>query len=127
MHAGSAASALVMTGRVVVGPVSAPTPVRDRFRAMAGLDASSPEGQRRIGSFVAIGWVIHTVVGWDWTEFERIDALQATYVVAVLGRIRPPLMVRVDPALGAVEMFRGPRVELIHPQRVLPLKNADTG
>src|SRR6187402_639859 len=70
--------------------------------------------------------MVDPVVGGNRAKRERIDALQAAYVVAVLVRAGSALVVRVDTAVGAEVVLRSLRVELIELEGRLALDDPDS-
>jgi hypothetical protein len=58
--------------------------------------------------------MVHTVIGTDVPQVERIDALQAADVVSILFGVGAPLMMGMNAADGAEIVPRRVRVELVH-------------
>ena len=65
--------------------------------------------------------VMHRYLG----EIEGTDALKASDVHTVFLRVRPPLMMCVNPAPAAEIVFRNPRVELIKRQQISPFHDLE--
>lgn len=53
-------------------------------------------------------------------KIERAYIPEAGDIDAILPRVRPSLMMRIDTASGAKKVFGGFRVELINGQQILP-------
>ncbi len=75
--------------------------------------------------YLFVGRVINTVKHRHLTEFKWIHPLEATYIETILGRVGSPLMVGVDTAFAAKEMFRNPGVELVDSQVPLAFHDAE--
>ncbi|KAG1253118.1 hypothetical protein G6F68_011480 [Rhizopus microsporus] len=74
----------------------------------------------RAGRSAAVGRVVDAIVDRDHAQRERVDALQAGHVVAVLLGIGTTSVVGVDAAHTAEVMIGHMGVELVQPQVVLP-------
>src|SRR5262245_31355998 len=81
---------------------------------------------------ICVFWVADTVVDNNVLEIERAQPRQAGDIDAELIGIGSPLMVRINPAFRAKEVFCGPCIECVHRQRVgacqisTPPRSADT-
>ena len=73
----------------------------------------------------AVGWVVDAIVGWNLAQQEQIHAFQTTHVISVFTWVRASLMMGVDAAVGAEEVFGDVRVELVGFQCVLALDDRD--
>jgi hypothetical protein len=71
--------------------------------------------------------MINAIVDSHILDQERIDALQATDVVAINVGPRSTLVMRIDTALATKVMLGNPSVELIEAQAFLTLDDANTG
>ena len=69
-------------------------------------------------SFCAIGWMIDAIVSADRAKGIGIYPFEAADVVTILMRVRPSLVMRVDPTVRAEVMFGSSRVELIYLQEL---------
>ena len=58
------------------------------------------------------------------SKIKRIHAFKTTYVVATLVGVNPPLVMRVNAAIGAEVVLGGHGVELVELQCFLPFDNA---
>jgi len=73
-----------------------------------------------------IRWVVDSIVDRDVWDGERVDTLKTAYVVAVLLRIRAPLMVGVDAAHRAKVMLGRAGIELIDLEMLYAFDDAKT-
>ena len=69
--------------------------------------------------------MVHAVVNRYFFDFKGIDPLQTADVEAVLVRVGPPLMMRVDATCRAEEMLRCIRVELIEAKRIIATRDPE--
>ena len=73
-----------------------------------------------------IGRMMNTVVDRYMFKFVQIYALQAADVLAVLLRVGPPLVMRIDAANRAKQMSRGFGVEPILAKKLLTFRDSET-
>lgn len=71
----------------------------------------------------AVGRMIYTVACRNLTQIKRVDPFQTTYVETVLLGIGAPLMMCINAADRAKEMFGYPCIELIKFQYIGPTNN----
>jgi hypothetical protein len=75
----------------------------------------------------SVGGMIDPIIDRDIGYIEGIDALKTPYVVTVLLRVQPTLMMRIDPALRAKVVFGGFSIELVELEMILALDDSDSG
>ena len=74
----------------------------------------------------AICWMIYAIHDGNIFQEVRIDVFQAADVVPVLVRERPPLVMRVDAAVGAEVVLGDFGVELVELEMLLALQHGDS-
>jgi len=72
-----------------------------------------------------IRWMVDAVIGRNVRNGKRIYPLKAANVVAILLGVGAALVMSVDAAIAAEVVFGGVRVELIEPQVLGALNDAD--
>ena len=75
-----------------------------------------PLPRRKIGSWLPVRWMVNSIICRNVWNQKWIYSFQATDVVAVLIRKGASLMMRVDAAVRAEEVFCDSRIELVEPE-----------
>ncbi|KAG1253512.1 hypothetical protein G6F65_017435 [Rhizopus arrhizus] len=101
-------------------PPLAETPRTRRSQWHGALAESGGTTATHAALGAAVGRVVDAIVDRDHAQRERVDALQAGHVVAVLLGIGTTSVVGVDAAHTAEVMLGHMGVELVQPQVVLP-------